>query len=181
MGDSGCHRSGCAGRHLLGDAKQSEMGAFPLGWAKRVRNQPRSHVQGCFSSVSFLKPVAVRAGSGLFTSFVAVDPGNCNLQDRFLPNHPRKKILGNEKHPHVAARSTHSPPCASPRAARRGQQHPSCPGRGGPGRLGYGDKDRDRGGRRTGFSLHCCCGGGMFNCSSTAEIICRYECRPRGR
>lgn len=129
MGDSGCHHSRGAGRHLLGDAKQSEMGAFPLGWAKRVRNQPRSHVQDCFSC---LLPqaggwLAVWAGSGLFTSFVAVDPGNCNLQDRFLPNHPRKKTLGNEKHPHVAARSTQSPPLRKPSRSSEGSAAPVLP------------------------------------------------------
>lgn len=37
------------------------------------------------------------------------------------------------------------------------------------------------GGSRLGFWLRCCRSRDTFNCCSTEEIICRYECRPRGR
>lgn len=44
--------------------------------------------------VSFLKPVPLWLSGQdqalLHLTFVAVDLGNCNLQDRFLPNHPQK-------------------------------------------------------------------------------------------
>lgn len=170
---------------MLGDSGQSEIEGFLLGWAKWVRNQPWSHFQGCFSSASFLELVALWLSGqdqALLHLFVAVDRGNCNLQDRFLPNCPQKSPWGIKNTPTQQAK-TCTAPCASPCST-----HPA-PGQGdwgaqGTGELAWGQgqgPEAQRGGSCAGFSLHCCCSGGMFNCSSTADIICRYECRPRGR
>lgn len=189
-GDSLCHRSGDAHRCLLGDSKQSEIGAFPLGWAKWVRNQPRYHVQGCFSSVSFLKPVSLwLAGQDqalLHLTFVAVHLGNCNLQDRFLPNDPRKNPWGIRNTPTQKPKACGAPLC-KPLHGSEGSAAPVLPRARGTRELGAlargqgQGQEAPRGRSCAGFSLHCCCSTDMFNCSSTAEIICRYECRPRGR
>lgn len=101
-----------------------------MGWGKWVRNQPRSHVQGWFSSVSFLKPAALWLSGQdqalLHLTLVAVDLGNCNLQDRFLPNHPWKPPWGIKNTPNAAARGMHSPLC-KPLHSSEGSAAPILP------------------------------------------------------
>lgn len=83
--------------------------------------------------------------------FVAVDLGNCNLQDRFLPN-PLENPHAPMQQPEAC-----TAPCASPCTAQRGQQLPSCPGRGGPGNSGYrgaGTGTRTGTGGTAGRELH---------------------------
>jgi len=145
---------------------------------------------GPMRRVVFLCPSSSRwlSGQNQALTFVAVELGNCNLQDRFLPKRPRNTPWGIKTSPMPQPEGAQPPVQALAQLGGVSSTHPALGeedwGPRGMVELAWGQgrgQEALRGGSCTGFSLHCCCSRDMFNCSSTAEIICRYECRPRGR
>lgn len=102
--------------------------------------------------------LAVRGGSG---PFVAVDLGNCNLQDRFLPNYPRKNLWGIKSIPTQQPEAFTAPVQALPGVSSTrpapGQENWGAQG---TGELAQGQgwgQEAPQGGSCGGFSLHCSC------------------------